>query len=53
MVKFNPLITALFLNAFQVKEWPGVVDMPEYQNMKRLDPSVCFRFCGFCQTYQM
>jgi cyclin-dependent kinase 8/11 len=28
----------LILSALKEKDWPGVTDMPEYQNMKRLDP---------------
>ncbi|KAF5387654.1 hypothetical protein D9615_000775 [Tricholomella constricta] len=31
------------------KDWPGVVDMPEYQNMKRLDP-FSNRLADWCQS---
>jgi cyclin-dependent kinase 8/11 len=31
------------------KDWPGVVDMPEYQNMKRLDP-FSNRLHDWCQS---
>jgi len=31
------------------KDWPGVVDMPEYQNMKRLDP-FSNRLFDWCQS---
>ncbi|RDB20045.1 Serine/threonine-protein kinase ssn3 [Hypsizygus marmoreus] len=31
------------------KDWPGVVDMPEYQNMKRLDP-FSNRLSDWCQS---
>lgn len=32
------------------KDWPGVVDMPEYHNMKRLDPCVYVSFPDFSET---
>jgi cyclin-dependent kinase 8/11 len=28
-------------NVLSEKDWPGVVNMPEYHNMKKLDPCVC------------
>jgi cyclin-dependent kinase 8/11 len=36
----SPLLLLILLDLFTEKAWPGLAEMPEYPNMKRLDPSV-------------
>lgn len=52
--KVNRLLMPITPNVLSEKDWPGVANMPEYNNMKKLDPCVyiCIIFFFHNQSYR-